>query len=228
MEKGMRILIIDDEPQIRKLLKVSLGAHGYEIAETPTGAEGINRAAIFKPDLLIVDLGLPDMDGKRVVIALREWTQAPIIVLTARDQEQEKIDALDSGADDYVTKPFSIGELMARMRVLLRRAALSDNEPVLHCGELAIDLAQRKVTVSGRDVKLTPTEYELLKILAQHRGRVLTQKQLLKAVWGNDHNEETHYIRVFIGQLRHKIEMDPTQPRYIITESGVGYRLMGQ
>jgi two-component system KDP operon response regulator KdpE len=129
MERGMRILIIDDEPQIRKLLKVSLGTHGYEIAEAPTGVEGINRAAIFKPDLLIVDLGLPDMDGKRVVLALREWTQAPIIVLTARDQEQEKIDALDSGADDYVTKPFSIGELTARMRVLLRRAALSDSEP---------------------------------------------------------------------------------------------------
>lgn len=226
MDKGMRILVIDDEPQIRKLLKVSLGAHGYEVEEAGTGKDGISRAAIFKPDFLIVDLGLPDMDGKDVVQQIREWSQTPIIILTARDQEQEKIEALDAGADDYVTKPFGMGELMARMRVSLRRAAASENDPVITCGELVIDLVARRVTVGGREIKLTPTEYELMKILAQHRGRVLTHKQLLKAVWGSAYNEDTHYIRVYIGQLRRKVEENPTRPRYIITESGIGYRLM--
>lgn len=227
-EKCSRVLVIDDEPQIRKLLRVSLGAHGFEVDEAATGADGISRTATFKPDLLIIDLGLPDMDGKAVVSAIREWAQTPIIVLTARDQEQEKIEALDAGADDYVTKPFSVGELMARMRVSLRRAASSENEPVLTCGDLVIDLAQRRVTVAEREVKLTPTEYELLKILAQHRGRVLTHKQLLQAVWGSVDMGDTHYIRVYIGQLRRKIEQNPTQPQHILTESGVGYRMMGQ
>ena len=225
--KGMRVLVIDDEPQIQKLLKVSLGAHGYEIDEALTGEDGIRRAAMGKPDLLIVDLGLPDMDGKEVVAAIREWSATPIIVLTAREQEREKIEALDAGADDYVTKPFSVGELMARIRVCLRRFASPELEPVLHCGELMIDLVQRRVSVAGRDVKLTPTEYELLKILAQFGGRVVTHKHLLKAVWGNNYDEDTHYIRVYIGQLRRKIEDNPTQPRYIITESGIGYRMMG-
>ncbi len=223
----MRILVVDDEPQIQKLLKVSLGAHGYEIEEALTGEDGIRRAALIKPDLLIVDLGLPDMDGKAVVQAIRSWSTAPIIVLTARDQEREKIEALDVGADDYVTKPFSVGELMARMRVALRRAASPEHEPVLQCGDLTIDLVQRRVSVGEREIKLTPTEYELLKILAQFRGRVVTHKQLLKAVWGNNYDDDTHYIRVYIGQLRRKIETDPTQPRYITTESGIGYRMMG-
>jgi len=223
----MRILVVDDEPQIQKLLKVSLGAHGYEIEEALTGEDGIRRAALIKPDLLIVDLGLPDMDGKAVVQAIRSWSSTPIIVLTARDQEREKIEALDVGADDYVTKPFSVGELMARMRVSLRRAASPEHEPVLQCGDLTIDLVQRRVSVGEREIKLTPTEYELLKILAQFRGRVVTHKQLLKAVWGNNYDDDTHYIRVYIGQLRRKIEADPTQPRYITTESGIGYRMMG-
>lgn len=225
-DKGMRILVIDDEPQIRKLLKVSLGAHGYDIDEAATGQDGINRAATFKPDLIVLDLGLPDIDGKNVVVRIREWSQIPIIILTARDQEQEKVEALDAGADDYVTKPFSMGEFMARMRVSLRRAAHAEDEPVIICGDLHIDIAQRRVTVGGREVKLTPTEYDLIKVLAQHAGRVLTHKQLLKIVWGNSYNEDTHYIRVYIGQLRRKIEENPTQPRYIVTESGVGYRLM--
>lgn len=227
-DKGVRVLVIDDEPQIRKLLKVSLTAHGYCLDEAETGRDGISRAAIFKPDLMIVDLGLPDIDGKNVIREIREWSQAPIIILTARDQEQEKIDALDAGADDYVTKPFSMGELMARMRVCLRRTAADEGEPILNCGGLTVDLTHRRVTVDEREVKLTPTEYEIVKILAQHAGRVLTHKQLLKAVWGNTYDEDTHYIRVYIGQLRRKIESDPAQPRYIITESGVGYRLMGK
>lgn len=225
-EKGLRVLIIDDEPQIRKLLRVSLTSQGYCIEEASTGADGINKTAMFKPDILIVDLGLPDLDGKEVVRQIREWSSAPVIILTARYQEQEKIDALDAGADDYVTKPFGMGELMARLRVCLRRIAATEEEPVLVCGGLHVDLAQRRVLVDGREVKLTPTEYEIIKVMAQHAGRVLTHKQLLKAVWGTAYHEDTHYIRVYIGQLRRKIETDPAQPRYIITESGVGYRLM--
>lgn len=227
-EKKLRVLVIDDEPQIQKLLRVSLQVQGYLFEGVLTGTDGVARAAIMKPDIMIVDLGLPDIDGKEVVLQVREWSQVPIIVLTARDQEQEKIEALDAGADDYVTKPFGMGELMARMRVCLRRMAQVEDEPVLTCGGLSVDLLQRTVTVEGREVKLTPTEYEIIKVMAQHAGRVLTHKQLLKAVWGNDYNNDTHYIRVYIGQLRRKIEADSAQPRYIITESGVGYRLMGK
>ena len=226
-ERGLRILAVDDEPQIQRLLKVSLGAHGYEMEEPLTGEEGIRKMGLFKPDLLLVDLGLPDMDGKDFVNTVRGWSQVPIIVLSVREQEREKISALDAGADDYVTKPFSVGELMARMRVALRRIGSSDQDAVLHCGELQIDLLQRRVSVAGREIKLTPTEYELLKTLAQYRGRVVTHRQLLKTVWGNNYDEDTHYIRVYIGQLRRKIEENPTQPRYIVTESGIGYRMMG-
>ena len=228
MENGARVLIVDDEPQIRKLLTVSLKAHGFITDEAATGKEGINQAAFFKPDLMIIDLGLPDIDGNEVIRAIREWSNAPIIILTAHDQEKEKIESLDAGADDYVTKPFSMGELMARMRVCLRRMAAGESEPILSCGGLTVDLIQRRVSVDGREVKLTPTEYEIMKLLAQNAGRVLTHKQLLKAVWGNAYDEDTHYIRVYIGQLRRKIEKDPAQPKYIITESGVGYRLMGR
>lgn len=227
MNNAARILIIEDEPQIRKLLKVSLNAHGYDLEEAANGKDGVNRAAMFKPDLLIIDLGLPDIDGKEVVKQIREWSETPIIILTARDQEQEKIEALDSGADDYMTKPFGVGELLARMRVCLRRAATVEQQPVLVCGGLVVDLQQRHVTVDGDEVKLTPTEYEIIKIMMQHAGKVITHKQLLKAVWGNAYQQDTHYIRVYIAQLRRKIEQNPTQPRYIVTESGVGYRLMG-
>lgn len=227
MNNAARILIIEDELQIRKLLKVSLNAHGYDLEEAANGKDGVNRAATFKPDLLIIDLGLPDIDGKEVVKQIREWSETPIIILTARDQEQEKIEALDSGADDYMTKPFGVGELLARMRVCLRRAATVEQQPVLACGGLVVDLQQRRVTVEGDEVKLTPTEYEIIKMMMQHAGKVITHKQLLKAVWGNAYQQDTHYIRVYIAQLRRKIEQNPTQPRYIITESGVGYRLMG-
>ena len=225
-DKGLRVLVIDDEPQIRKLLKVSLAAHGYDVYEATSGADAVIQAVNIKPDLIILDLGLPDMDGKEVVRRLREWSDIPILILTVCDQEKEKIDALDSGADDYITKPFSIGELLARIRVSMRRSAHTEDEPVIHCGDLSIDLAQRRVTVNAQEIKLTPTEYDILKILAQNSGKVLTHRQLLKAVWGNTYSEDTHYIRVYIGQLRRKIETNPTQPKYIITESGVGYRLM--
>ena len=225
-EKGLRVLVIDDEPQIRKLLKVSLGAHGYDVHESMSGMDSVVQAADIKPDLVILDLGLPDIDGKEVVRRLREWSDVPILILTARDQEKEKIDALDAGADDYITKPFSMGELLARMRVSVRRSAHAGEDPVIQCGDLLIDLAQRRVTVDAQEIKLTPTEYDIIKILAQNAGKVLTHRQLLKAVWGDTYSDDTHYIRVYIGQLRRKIEPNPTQPRYIITESGVGYRLM--
>jgi two-component system, OmpR family, KDP operon response regulator KdpE len=228
-DKGPRILIIDDEPQICRLLRVSLGAYGYDVGEATSGQDGINRVAIFKPDLIVLDLGLPDIDGKEVIRRLRDWCLTPIIILTARGQEEEKVEALDAGADDYVTKPFGVSELMARIRVSLRRAARAEDEPVITCGDLVVDLAQRRVTVGGREVKLTPTEYEIIKLLAQHAGKVITHKQLLKNVWGDAAvSEDTHYTRVFIGQLRKKIEANPNQPRYIVTESGVGYRLMGR
>lgn len=222
-----RVLVIDDEAQIRKLLRVVLSAHGYEVEEEKNGKDGIVRATMFKPDLLIVDLGLPDIDGKIVVKEIREWSKVPIIVLTARDEEQEKIEALDLGADDYVTKPFGTGELLARMRVCLRRTFTDAEDSVIRCDELTIDIAKHKVTIGDREIKLTPTEYDIVKIMAQNAGRVLTHKQLLKAVWGNEYNEDTHYIRVYIGQIRRKLEKNPTQPHYIITESGIGYRFMG-
>ena len=225
-EKGLRVLVIDDEPQIRKLLKVSLGAHGYDVHESMSGMDSVVQAADIKPDPVILDLGLPDIDGKEVVRRLREWSDVPILILTARDQEKEKIDALDAGADDYITKPFSMGELLARMRVSVRRSAHAGEDPVIQCGDLSIDLAQRRVTVDAQEIKLTPTEYDIIKILAQNAGKVLTHRQLLKAVWGDTYSDDTHYIRVYIGQLRRKIEPNPTQPRYIVTESGVGYRLM--
>jgi two-component system, OmpR family, KDP operon response regulator KdpE len=225
-ESGARILVIDDEPQMRRLLKVSLEAHGYRLEFASTGNEGVQKTATFRPDLLIVDLGLPDLDGKEVITKIREWSQTPVIVLTVREQEKEKIQALDSGADDYVTKPFSVGELLARIRVSLRRISIPASEPVVSCGGLVVDFAHRRVTVDEREIKLTPTEYEIMKVMAQNIGRVMTHKQLLKAVWGNTDYDDSHYIRVYIGQLRRKIEENPTQPQYIITESGVGYRLM--
>jgi len=224
---GARILIIDDESQIRKMLKVALSAHGYEIKEASFGKDGIDKAALYHPDMVILDLGLPDITGFEVIKQLREWSQVPVIILSVKEQEEDKIKALDAGADDYITKPFGMGELLARIRVALRHAAKSEDEPIISIGELTVDLAHRIVTVEGNEVKLTPTEYEILKKLILHAGRVLTHQQLLLSIWGKKYQGENHYLRVYIGQLRRKIEPDPTQPIYIVTEPGVGYRLMG-
>lgn len=224
--KGARILVIDDEIQMQKLLRVALTSHGYEVGEAATGKLGLSEAAVFHPDLVILDLGLPDLEGLEVMARLREWTSTPVIILSARDQENDKILALDAGADDYLTKPFGMGELLARIRAALRHAAGATDDPVLQFDDLVIDLARRRVTAKGEEVKLTPTEYDLMKNLALHAGKVLTHKQLLKACWGPSCKNDTHYLRVFIGQLRRKIEADPTRPRHIITEPGVGYRLL--
>ncbi|QNK55070.1 response regulator [Paenibacillus sp. PAMC21692] len=224
-DKGAKILIIDDEPQIRKLLKVTLHAHHYDVAEAGSGEEGILQTSMSHPDLIVLDLGLPDMGGMDVLRRIREWSQTPIIVLTARDREEDKIAALDEGADDYVTKPFGMGELVARIRVALRHVAGSVSEPVLRFGALTIDLAMRNVELGGERVKLTPTEYDLLKTLASNGGKVMTQRQLLQQVWGRHYGEtEQHYLRIYVGHLRKKLETDTTRPQYILTEPGIGYR----
>lgn len=223
---GARVLVIDDEKQIRRMLNIALTGNGYNIAEAATGHEGLNQTTIFHPDIIILDLGLPDCDGHEVISKLREWTHIPIIILSVREKESEKIMALDAGADDYITKPFSIGELLARIRVALRRSAKTADEPVLTFGEITLDVARRIVTLRGKELKLTPTEYEILKYMAMKADRVVTQQQLLRAIWGPNHQEHTHYLRIYVGQLRHKIEADPTQPKYILTEAGIGYRLV--
>jgi two-component system, OmpR family, KDP operon response regulator KdpE len=223
---GARVLVIDDEKQIRRMLNIALTGNGYNIAEAATGNDGLNQAIVFHPDIVILDLGLPDYDGHEVISKLREWTQIPIIILSVREQESEKITALDAGADDYITKPFSIGELLARIRVAFRRSAKTVDEPILAFGEISLDIARRIVTLKGKELKLTPTEYEILKYMALKADRVVTQQQLLRAIWGPNHQEHTHYLRIYMGQLRHKIEADPTQPRYILTEAGIGYRLI--
>ncbi|GBF32139.1 sensor histidine kinase [Desulfocucumis palustris] len=224
--KGARILVIDDEKQIRRLLKVALTGHGYEVEESVCGGDGLSRAAAYRPDLIVLDLGLPDMNGLEVVRQLREWSQIPVIILSVKEQENDKITALDAGADDYVTKPFSMGELLARIRAALRHVAGAGDEPVLKFGDLIIDIARRRVTINGMEIKLTPTEYDLMKNLAVHAGKVLTHRQLLRTVWGPSYENDTHYLRVYIGQLRRKIEQDPSRPGHIITEPGVGYRLL--
>lgn len=227
-DEGARILVIDDENQIRRLLKVSLSAHGYKVAEATSGQEGLNQAVTFHPDLIILDLGLLDMEGIEVITRLREWLQVPVIILSARNQDSDKIEVLDAGADDYLTKPFSMGELLARVRVCLRHVAKSEDEPILKLGDLTIDLAFRRVSVYNREVKLTPIEYDILKNLALNAGRVLTHSQLLRTIWGKDYEDESQYLRVYIGQLRRKIEEHSAQPKFIITEPGVGYRLAFQ
>jgi two-component system KDP operon response regulator KdpE len=223
---GARILIIDDEKQIRRLLRVALEGYEYKIGEATSGEEGLRKITSFHPDLVILDLGLPDINGQDMLKNIRGWSDVPIIILSVHNQEEEKIQALDAGANDYVTKPFSMGELLARIRAALRHATPSADEPVIEVGELSVDITRRLVTLRGEKVKLTPTEYEILKHLAVNVERVLTHKQLLRSIWGSKYELETHYIRVYIASLRRKIESDPTRPEYIITEPGVGYRLI--
>lgn len=221
-----RILIVDDEPQILRFLKPSLTAAGYDVIAASTGKEALAAAATRSPDLILLDLGLPDMDGKEVIRELRSWSRMPILVLSARDREAEKIEALDLGADDYVNKPFGIGELTARMRAALRHAAQQASEQTrLKAGALEVDIAAHTVTRDGAPVKLTPKEFELLAILVRNAGRVLTHRQILTAVWGPAHTEDLQYLRVFIGQLRQKLEGQPNAPEVIVTEPGIGYRL---
>jgi two-component system, OmpR family, KDP operon response regulator KdpE len=222
------VLLIEDEPEIRRFLRTTLPAHGYRLYEAATGKEGLTEAKARNPDLILLDLGLPDLEGVEVIRQVRDWTQTPILVLSARDQEQTKVSALDLGADDYVTKPFGANELLARMRAALRHAAKPADEPadsVFTAGDLRVDLVRRQVFVAGKDVHLTPIEYKLLTTLVRHAGKVLTHRQLLKEVWGPLHVEESHYLRVYMRQLRNKLESDPAQPKYLVTELGVGYRL---
>ncbi len=226
--KSPLILVIEDDPQMRRFLRATLTSSGYDLLEAGTAQEGIKQSSLRHPDLIILDLGLPDMDGLEVTRQLREWTNTPIVVLSARDRENDKIVALDAGADDYLTKPFGTGELLARMRVALRHAILvmqGSDDPVFTTGELRVDLAHRQVFVKDEEVHLTPIEYKLLLMLIQHAGKVVTQRQLLHDVWGPSYITESHYLRVYMAQLRHKLEADPTRPRYLITEAGVGYRL---
>lgn len=224
-ETQVRVLVVDDERAIRRFLATSLGAHGYAVFEAADGPEALAAVVDLRPDLLILDLGLPGLDGVEVTRRLREWTPLPIIILSVRDQEGEKIASLDAGADDYLTKPFGIGELLARMRVALRRAAAPAGEPVFAAGELQVDLARRAVSVAGREVQLTPTEFDLLRVLVTNAGKVLTHRQLLRQVWGAGYESESHMLRVNIHNLRRKLEPDPSRPMYIVTEPGVGYRL---
>jgi len=226
MADGARILVIDDEPQIRRFLRVSLEAHGFRISEAANGQEGIRLVALEKPDAVVLDLGLPDIDGQAVIARLREWSQVPVIVLSVRADESDKISALDAGADDYVTKPFGMGELLARIRAALRHVAGSAaGAPVFVSGGLSVDLEKRTVAVDGQPVRLSPKEYDLLKLLVQHAGKVLTHQFILRRVWGPAHENDVQYLRVFARQLRQKIEDDPAQPKRLLTEPGVGYRL---
>ena len=222
-------VLIEDEPQIRRFVRAALEAEGWQVFEAETAQLGLRDAATRKPDLLVLDLGLPDGDGLALIRDVRGWSAVPIIVLSARVDESDKIAALDAGADDYLTKPFGVGELLARVRANLRRprtAAGEAAEPVFRFGEVEIDRAARLVRRAGAEVHLTPIEYRLLSVLASHAGRVLTHRQLLREVWGPSHSGQSHYLRVYMGHLRHKLEADPAQPRHLLTETAVGYRLL--
>jgi two-component system KDP operon response regulator KdpE len=227
MPDPAKVLVIDDEPQIRAFLRISLGSQGYKVLEAATGGAGLEQAALNGPDLVVLDLGLPDMDGQAVLVQLREWSQVPVLVLSVRASEAQKVQALDAGANDYVTKPFGIQEFLARVRALLRQASSVPGEPAaVLLADLAVDLASRRVSLAGSPMSLTRKEYAVLAQLAHYPGRVITQRQLLVDIWGPSHAEDTHYLRIVIGHLRQKLGDDPASPRYIQTEPGVGYRLM--
>jgi two-component system, OmpR family, KDP operon response regulator KdpE len=219
-----RVLVIDDEEPILRALRINLTAHKYQVAVAADGASGLAAMARDRPDVLILDLGLPDMDGTEVIAGVRGWSAVPIIVLSAWGQESAKIAALDAGADDYVTKPFGMGELLARLRAAVRRAAPAPDEPVITAGELRVDLAAKRVQRAGADVRLTPTEWQLLEVLVRNRERLVTQRQLLREVWGPEYQTEGNYLRVYVAHLRRKLESDPGRPRYLRTEPGMGYR----
>jgi two-component system KDP operon response regulator KdpE len=222
------VVLIEDEPQIRRFLRATLTGQGYRLFEATTGADGLVEVGSRQPDVVIVDLGLPDIDGIDVIRRLREWTAVPIIVLSARGQERDKVTALDVGADDYVSKPFGADELLARIRVALRHTAGASHEgddATFQVGELRMDLLRRQVFVGDREVRLTPIEYKLLAALVRHAGKVVTHAQLLRDVWGPTHTDQAHYVRVYLAHLRHKLETEPARPRYLLTEPGVGYRL---
>jgi two-component system KDP operon response regulator KdpE len=221
-------LVIDDELQIRRLLRVSLEGTGYRVLEAATGQQGLSEAAQHPPDVVVLDLGLPDLDGVTVLKRLREWSHVPVIILSVRDREEDKIAALDHGADDYVTKPFSTGEFLARLRVAQRHASTTGDQTVFRTGQLEVDLAARVVKFNGKEIKLTATEYSLLRLFVQHSGKVLTHRQILKEVWGPNYTEQTHYLRVYIAHLREKLETEPSKPQLIVTEPGVGYRFIAE
>ena len=227
-DPGLRILVVDDEKAIRRYLHASLNAQGNVVFEASNGEEALRAAAMNRLDIVILDLGLPDIDGVEVTRRMREWSQIPIIILSVREQEQDKIAALDAGADDYLTKPFGTGELMARIRAAVRHSTRNADEPLIEVNQLKVDLARRRVTLANQEIALTPTEYDILRILAQNIGKVLTHRQLLKQVWGQTYGEDMHLLRVNISNLRRKIEPDPTRPTYILTEAGVGYRLRSE
>ena len=220
-----RVLVIDDEPSILRALRINLSARQYEVSTAADGTSGLAAVARDRPDVLILDLGLPDMDGTEVISGVRGWTSIPIIVLSVWGQESQKVAALDAGADDYVTKPFGMDELLARLRAAVRRAAPAPDEPVVTTGDFTVDLAAKRVTrPDGGDVRLTPTEWQLLEILVRNRGRLVTQRQLLREVWGPTYETESNYLRVYLAQLRRKLEPEPSRPRYLLTEPGMGYR----
>ena len=225
------VVLIEDELQIRRFLRATLVGQGYRLYEATTGADGLIEVASRQPDVVIVDLGLPDMDGLDVIRRLREWTAVPVIVLSARGQERDKVTALDAGADDYVSKPFGAGELLARIRVALRHTAGASHEgeeAAFKVGDLEVDQLRRRVTMRGAVIKLTPIEYKLLTTLVRHAGKVVTHQQLLREVWGPSHDDQAHYVRVYMAHLRHKLETEPARPRYLLTEPGVGYRLAAE
>ena len=223
-----RILIVDDEPAIRRFLKTALMDGEFTLFQAENGHAALSAAVTVKPDVILLDLGLPDLDGVEVIKRIRQWSQVPIIVLSVRDREGDKVSALDSGADDYLTKPFGVSELLARIRVMLRRSLQQTPEPVIRIDELEVDLARRLVRLRGEVVSLTPTEYELLRLLITNAGKVLTHRQMLKQIWGAAYLEQPHVLRVNISNLRHKLENDASRPRYILTESGVGYRFKSE